>query len=513
MNEGILGQVIRVEADIRRKGLPKFNIIGLPDNAMKEARDRVHTALVNSRFEFPEGVVTVNLAPAGIKKNGVSLDLAVAVAILRGSGQIREFDEQNRFFIGELSLDGSVRRVDGLLPVLLKARELGIGTCYIPEANAREAGMLGQIAIHPVSTLEEIVSHLNGKSDKPAMVPVKFEDIRETISGPGIYGDFSDISGQFEVKRAVEIAVAGRHNCLMIGPPGSGKTMIASRIPGIMPDMSFEEALETTRIYSSRGLLNEKEFFLVRRPFRSPHHSSSEIALIGGGNPILCGEISLSHNGVLFLDEFPEYNKNVIQALREPLENRSITISRACGSCSFPADLLLVAAMNPCPCGFMGDDKKQCVCSGIHVQKYYQKISGPILDRIDIHVSVPRVDVSRLNLREKDPHYSSSAMKERILRAMEAQKARFAPASFRFNAALSNEQVFEFCKLDADMQSFLNRTIDKLGLSLRAYFKILKLARTIADLEGSRDISIYHLSEAVQYRVLDRYNSMFSTVL
>jgi len=513
MNEGIEGFLIYVEADIRHKGLPKFNIIGLPDNAMKEARERTKTAIVNSKFNFPEGVVTINLAPAGLKKTGAGLDLAVAIAILKSSEQIMAFHEPSVFFIGELSLDGTIRRVDGLLPILLKAKESGIRECFIPKENATEASIVSDLQIFPVSSLTDAVAILNGKEERKPLPFLSFEELCNNKSSTEPEEDFSDISGQAEVKRAVEISVAGRHNLLMIGPPGSGKTMIASRIPGIMPDLSFEEALETTKIYSSRGLLSEKEFFILKRPFRAPHHSSSETALIGGSNPIQCGEISLAHNGVLFLDEFPEFNKNVIQSLREPLENRSITISRACGSISFPADILLVAAMNPCPCGFMGDDKKQCVCSGIQIQKYYQKISGPILDRIDIHITVPRIEVSQIKMHDKDSQYSSKEMKERIQCAIQMQKKRFFPAPFRFNSALSNEQVFEFCKLDADMQNFLNRTIDRLGLSLRAYFKILKLARTIADLEGSENISMYHLTEAIQYRILDRYNTMFSTFL
>jgi magnesium chelatase family protein len=294
----------------------------------------------------------------------------------------------------------------------------------------------------------------------------------------------------------------------MIGPPGSGKTMLAGRMPGIMPGLTFREALETTRIYSSRGLLNEDHFFITHRPFRDPHHSSSEPALIGGGTNIRCGEISLAHNGILFLDEFPEYNKNVIQALREPLENRSITISRVSGSVTFPANILLVAAMNPCVCGFLGDEKRPCTCSQLSLQRYYQKIAGPILDRIDIHVAVPRVDVSRLDTKEKDPYYSTSSMQKRILQGMEFQKIRSPGMKFKFNSQMTNEEVFQTCQMGSEMRSFLNRSIEKLGLSLRAYFKILKMARTIADLEQEKEIGLAHISEALQYRVLDRYSHM-----
>jgi len=512
INEGIDGQLIAVETDIYRRGLPKFNIIGLPDNAVKEAKDRVKSAILNSKIQFPNGVITVNLAPASIKKTGSMFDLAIAVSIVKATGQVKSTSETDFFFSGELSLDGSIRKVAGLLPVILKAREMGICRFFIPRQNAAEAAVIDGITIIPADTLEEVIAVLNRTKELSPVPHVEFSSLagKDIAPGCGPRPDFGDIAGQLETKRAVEIAVAGRHNILMIGPPGAGKSMLAARIPGIMPDLSFQEALETTKIYSSKGLLDDNCSFITRRPFRSPHHSSSEIALIGGGSLIQCGEISLSHNGVLFLDEFPEFNKNVIQALREPLENRSITISRASGSMSFPANLLLVAAMNPCPCGFLGDEKRSCLCSSIHIQKYYQKLSGPILDRIDIHVNVPRIDVTKLNVRNNDSHYTTSAMKERIQKAVEMQKRRFGSASFRYNCQLSNEEIFEFCRMTPEMQNFLNRTVDKLALSLRAYFKILKLARTIADLDGSPDLTIYHLSEAVQYRILDRYNHLFS---
>ena len=509
--EGIDGHLVTVETSIYKRGLPRFNIIGLPDNALKESKDRAKSAILNSQFQFPKGVITVNLAPASLKKTGAVFDLAIAISVLKTSGQIKDFEERDSLFLGELSLDGLLRPITGILPMVIQAQKIGIKNIFLPEHNSKEASIIDKINIIPVKNLEEVMGILNQIKGKNPIPKLSFQMLKKQQK-PDKEKDFSNIAGQYEAKRALEIAAAGQHNILFIGPPGSGKTMLSSRIPSILPELSFDEALETTKLYSSRGLLNEKKFFITKRPFRNPHHSSSEVALIGGGSNIKCGEISLAHNGVLFLDEFPEFNKNVIQALREPLENHAITISRASGTITYPANILLVAAMNPCPCGFLGDEKRECVCSSLQIQKYYQKLSGPILDRIDIHINVPRVDVTQLNIQVKkdNEQYTSALMKARITKAVKRQKERFGGGTFKYNSKLSNEEVFEFCKLDSDMQKFLNTSIEKLGLSLRAYFKILKLARTIADLNEEKDISIYHLSEAIQYRLLDRYNNLYS---
>jgi len=495
---GIDAHPVEVEIDVY-PGLPYIAVVGLPDSAVKESAARVKSAIVNSGYPFPSRRIIVNLAPAGLKKEGASFDLPIALGVLASLELLRTDHLEDYLFVGELSLDGRVKPVKGALSLALSARERGLTGIVLPEENAGEAALVEGVEVLGVSSLLTAAGFLMGRvSIQSAAAPA------EEPKGPfGEYAvDFREIKGQEFAKRAVEVAAAGGHNVLMIGPPGSGKTMIAQRIPTILPDPVFEESLETTRVYSSAGLLTGNGSLMRIRPFRSPHHTVSDAGLIGGGMIPRPGEVSLAHNGVLFLDELPEFRKDVLEVLRQPLEDGVVTISRAQLALTFPARFMLVAAMNPCPCGYRGDPKHHCSCAFQTVQRYWSRISGPLLDRIDIHVEVPAVEWRELTGRvEGEP---STTIKERINRARTIQLDRLRKTGIFCNAQMKTSHLKKFCKLDVRSMGVLERAVEVLGLSARAYHRILKIARTIADLEGAADIVSSHISEAIQYRTLDR---------
>ncbi|MBW1645289.1 MAG: YifB family Mg chelatase-like AAA ATPase [Deltaproteobacteria bacterium] len=498
--QGIKALEIAVEVDVAA-GLPGITIVGLADSAIRESRDRVRAAVKNAGFSFPNRRITINLAPADLKKEGTILDLPIALGILAAAGDQPPTEEirQNYLVVGELSLDGSVKPVRGCLPIALLARENGARGLILPRENVAEAAVIEGIEVIGVDDLPAAVRLLNGESiPEPAPRPAAAE--RPNDAGEL---DFADVRGQQHAKRALEIAAAGGHNLLLIGPPGSGKSMLAKRLPTILPPLTFDEAVAATIIHSVAGTLATTGGLLACRPFRHPHHTISDAAMVGGGNPPRPGEISLAHHGVLFLDELPEFSRPVIEMLRQPLEDRRITIARARATVTFPAAFILVAAMNPCPCGHYGDPVHPCTCSLTQIERYRQRLSGPLLDRIDLHVEVPAVPTDDL-LREKTAAESSAAIRARVEKARQRQLARFASGNFFTNAAMGEKEIRKFCRLGEREKALLRQAISRLGLSARAYSRILKVARTIADLEGSPEISTGHLAEAVQFRSLDR---------
>ena len=495
---GIDAYIVEVELDIS-DGLPAFATVGLPDSAVKESRERVTAAIKNSGFYFPPSRITANLAPADVRKEGSAFDLPMALGVMAATGQIQTDNFERMLVLGELALDGSVRSVHGCLPMAAIAKENRFQGVILPKANAKEAAVIEDLEVYPVDSLQEAVEHLNGQSTIP---PFQY-DIGEAFDQQSDYPvDFVDVKGQEHVKRAIEVAAAGGHNLIMIGPPGSGKTMIAKRIPTILPDMTLEEALETTKIHSIMGLLGNDVPLIATRPYRSPHHTISDAGLIGGGKFPRPGEVSLSHHGVLFLDELPEFRKNVLEVMRQPLEDGRVAIARAAASYTYPANFMLVAAMNPCPCGFFGDPSRECRCSRQQIQNYISRISGPLLDRIDLQVEVPAVKYK--DLASDFAGEPSTSIRERVQRARHIQQERFTQAQIYCNANMESRHLREFCKVEDAAQELLRVAITQLGLSARAYDRILKVARTIADLGKSPTIEAEHVSEAIQYRSLDR---------
>lgn len=492
--EGLMGYKIACECDLAN-GMRSFNIVGLPDASIKESKERVRSAIENTGIKFPVKRITINLAPANLKKEGSQLDLAIAVSILSSMGIVACPDEKFAF-IGELSLDGKLNAIDGCLCMVLSLKEMGFTRVFVPKDNSKECSMVKGIEKVGLDSLDSLIKILN-KEIEPTFIEEEIISVENSHSKL----DFSDIKGQKLLKRAMEIAAAGFHNLLMIGPPGSGKTMAAMRLATILPDMSFDEIMETTKIYSVAGLLKDSRI-ISTRPFRSPHHTASNVSLIGGGRVPKPGEISLAHNGCLFLDELPEFSKATIEVLRQPLESKEITITRINASLTYPANFLFIAGMNPCPCGYHGDPNHECSCSLTQINNYLNKISRPILDRIDIHVEVSPVKLDELTQKEKCE--SSADIKKRVERARQIQKERFKNKSFITNSQMSSNDIRKYCKLTKELEAIMNLAFDKYKFSARSFDKILKLSRTIADLENSSDIEANHLMEAIRYRTVDQ---------
>jgi magnesium chelatase family protein len=496
---GISAEIVEVEADMGGGELGSFSIVGLPDAAVSESRERVRSAIKNSYLEFPKLKVTINLAPADLKKHGPSYDLPIAVSVLIVSGRvvIREKID-SLLFVGELALDGALRSINGILPIVIKARDKNIKKIFMPVENVSEATLVGGIKVFGIRNLKELVDHFSGK----ALIKESLKSKIDLLNKKTIF-DMKDVKGQELAKSAMEISAAGAHNMNMIGPPGSGKTLLARSMSSILPNLSLDESLEVTKIYSISGQLNEKVRLITSRPFRSPHHSASAVSLVGGGTWPRPGEISLAHRGVLFLDEFAEFSRKVLENLRQPLEDGIIHISRAAGSLCFPAEFILISAMNPCPCGYDNDVEKRCVCTDGQILKYNKKISGPIIDRIDMHIDVPRIDFEKLSSLEDGE--TSLNIKKRVDMARQIQKKRFEKLPFKTNSEMTSEVVKKFCTVDNTSTQLLKNAVNNMHLSARAYYRVLKLSRTMADIENSEKILSKHVASALNFRMQKEY--------